>query len=364
MPKRFKKLENFSNGTPLLGKAFGVSPDAFGTGSNEYYIFGFSNKKDRPVPARWKWKVGNAAPTGPKDLGTIVVPSSLPAVKKPGGVAIASRANGTSWVGSGKSVNDYRVDCSEAFLQKDDSPNPKPMKGLGHLDDQSNSAAKAVSKDASVIAGRAWSGTNQCDAVVFSGGGYLWRLPHLSGGRDVSVACGVSANGKRIVGKSDSSRGTEAVFWHERRKRWTRPRSLHKKSDKNVFGKALDVSVDGKVIVGQVWDENAKKFVAFHWKGGNMALHTDTSRARAVAVHSGTTTIVGEMGVGNAEEAFIWTVGVGVKSLQTELGTVVSNEWKLRQAHAISNDGNVIVGVGEQTIGGITTTHGWIASLT
>ena len=78
----------------------------------------------------------------------------------------------------------------------------------------------------------------------------------LSGGVFSSVAYGVSADGAVVVGKSDSSSGTEAF-------RWTQPGGMVGLGDLpggSVLALAYGVSADGSVMVGRSSSASGKGY--------------------------------------------------------------------------------------------------------
>lgn len=89
--------------------------------------------------------------------------------------------------------------------------------GLGFLPGQNYSFARALSADGSVVAGDAqvsWrSPARQAFRWTESGG--MVGLGFLSGGGNYSIVLGLSDDGTRLAGASDSAEGIQAYLWTE-----------------------------------------------------------------------------------------------------------------------------------------------------
>jgi uncharacterized membrane protein len=276
------------------------------------------------------------------------------------------------------------------------------MFGLGrlanpdNLDWHSYSEARDVSYDGAVVVGRSWSGKNDRDAVVWQFADSQWTLEDLvplPGNRHSAMACAISGNGLVSVGKCDtgtqlSDRSTHAVRWTRQTTQggWGAAESLHPTGSRPVFGKALDVSEDGSVIVGQrdvlisAGPPVVKEFVAFRYEQTPpgpfpmVPLATESGdfvKSRARAVSGDGAVVVGEfdLGTGTGDEAFIWTTTVTHLKRLSEvlrddfnLGTDLDG-WILQQAHGVSHDGLVVVGSGMHLVDEVPRTEGWVASM-
>jgi probable HAF family extracellular repeat protein len=145
------------------------------------------------------------------------------------------------------------------------------MVGLGDLPGEPRcSRALAVSADGKVIVGK-----GDCDAsfqVEDLGQAYRWTeseglrpLGFLPGGSELSVAEAISADGRVVVGASQTDAqlgGSLQAF------RWTEPAGmlpLFGPNDWPSWSSAADVSADGAVIVGQRWREGAQQSDAYIW---------------------------------------------------------------------------------------------------
>ena len=180
------------------------------------------------------------------------------------------------------------------------------------------------------------------DAASFRG------LGDLPGGAFSSVAMGVSADGKVVVGYSVSSNGTEALYW-------TPTNGLVGLGDLpggSFFSSAYAVSPDGSVIVGRATSASGTE--AFRWtQAAGMAglgdLPGGLFGSTANAVSASGTVIVGwsiSTSSGTRQEAFRWTATNGMTSLGDFPGGNYSSV-----AHGVSADGSVIVGVSSSSNG-------------
>lgn len=187
------------------------------------------------------------------------------------------------------------------------------MVGLGFVPGGYNSWATAVSADGSMVVG--WSGP-QGDPVAFrwtaaTGMMPLGALPR----RPDSTAQGVTPDGMVIVGASFAEGGTAEAF------RWTADGGMVGLGDLpggNFWSSAADVSADGSIIVGQ----------------GTTA--TGTAATIWDALH----------GTRNLKDVLLSDYGLDLAG------------WTLFGAHAISDDGRTIVGLGKNPN---NREEGWIA---
>ncbi|HEY4074365.1 MAG TPA: autotransporter domain-containing protein [Herbaspirillum sp.] len=149
-------------------------------------------------------------------------------------------------------------------------------------------------------------------------------------GGNSSVALGISADGKVVVGTAVNSTASIVAF------RWTQESGMQ---DLGVAGgSANGVNADGSVVVGEFTvGANVK---AFRWVGGVV---TDLgtlggASAAANAVNADGSVVVGGSNNGTFDRAFRWSAGTGVMS---DLGTLGGNT---SEAYAVSDDGTVVAG--------------------
>lgn len=179
------------------------------------------------------------------------------------------------------------------------------MTGLGDLlGGQFWSSASDVSADGSTVVGRGTSGDGQ-EAFIWTQKDGMTILGDLEGGRVESEAYGVSADGTTVVGRS-SARGGDLVFlWDARRG----IRGLDFFPENSVSCFPSGMSADGSIIVG----------VIRGIRGGD----------------------------------FIWDVKHGRRSLTgiLEAEGIDLTGWRLGGPMALSSDGKVVVGVGQNPDG-------------
>lgn len=229
------------------------------------------------------------------------------------------------------------------------------------------STAFGISGNGGVIVGQASTSTNATHATKWVGG-TATDLGVLSGG-SFSLARAVSTDGNTIVGESGQSIGARAVKWV----------GGGAATSLGVFSGGTEslangVSSDGSVIVGESGSTagGTPHTAAFRWtSGGGMVdlgnLGDPSMNASALAVSGDGTIVVGQVQNGihvGDTDAFIWTQGTGMQSLITVLKnhgmTGPLNNWELKSATCISQDGKVIGGQGKNPAG---QPEGWIAIL-
>lgn len=207
------------------------------------------------------------------------------------------------------------------------------------------------------------------------------RLGDLDGGLELSVANGISADGKVVVGYSHSATGSEAFRWtledgmeglgfpiafavsgdgavvvgHRLRDgrsepvRWTRRSGIDspKISSEYRRGAAQGVTVDGSTVIGVVgtgMSDAEGHDLAFRWRGGDRFAtlapeSAESGSTDATAISGDGGVIVGLRRLENGHtEAFRWTEATGIVGLGCLAGHTTS------RASAISADGKVVVG--------------------
>ncbi len=227
--------------------------------------------------------------------------------------------------------------------------------GLGDLAGGAfNSYAYGVNADGSVIVGIGVSGSGQ-EAFRWTNAGGMVGLGDLAGGTFNSQASGVSADGSVVVGYSDSTLGYQAF-------RWTDAGGMVGLGDLAggmYLSTAEGVSADGSVVVG--YSRSASGSEAFRWNAsdgmvGLGDLAGGAFDSQALDASSDGSVIVGYGSSGTGERAFRWTESSGMQSLEEYLTSngVDLTGWTLRQASAISDDGNTIVGSSDSPAGSET----------
>jgi probable HAF family extracellular repeat protein len=181
-------------------------------------------------------------------------------------------------------------------------------------------------------------------------------LGDLPGGTFFSSAQGVSADGLVVVGASTGT-STEDAF------RWTQAGGMvalgFLPGDNRSIATAT--SADGAVVVGSSRNPNGL-WQSFRWTSatGMFGIGVDT---QAHDVSGDGMTIVGRAFTVPGNEAYLWTNALGLVDLRMHLiglGVTGLTGWQLREALAVSQDGNAIVGFGTNPAG---QTEAWIAYL-
>jgi len=226
--------------------------------------------------------------------------------------------------------------------------------GLGDLDGGSYySMANGVNSDGSVVVGYSGS-ANGPEAFRWTEADGMVGLGDLDGGSFFSYAHGVNSDGSVVVGYSGSANGNEAF-------RWTEAGGMVGLGDLaggSIYSEATDVNSDGSVVVGYSGSANGTE--AFRWTEadgmlglGDLAGGSFFSYAHGV--NSDGSVVVGDSVSANGTEAFRWTQASGMVSVLDWLragGVAVDENISLSNAHAVSDDGNTVVGKGDFGNGG------------
>ena len=173
--------------------------------------------------------------------------------------------------------------------------------GLGDLPGGiRESQACDISADGRVVVGSSQS-SNGVEAFQWQAG-VITALGDLPDGLFESVAWGVSADGSVIVGSGQSAAGLEAVRWQA-----GSPVGLGHLPGGTV-SEALDVSADGSAIIG--WSTSASGDQAFEYRAGVMTglgdLPGGAFNSHAIAISAGGTVIVGRGQPNGEEEPARW----------------------------------------------------------
>lgn len=236
------------------------------------------------------------------------------------------------------------------------------MVGLGNLTgDFFESFSFAVSADGSVVVGRGRSELG-AEAFRWTEAGGMIGLGDLPGGSFHSSALATSADGAVVVGVGNNIARSEAFMW-------TDAGGMVGLGD-IVTTFATAISADGTVIVGQAPGPQGWN-LGFRWTevGGLVDLGDlpgGIIRTEPFATSADGNVIVGFSATDVAQEAFVWTSTLGMRSLRDmltdEFGLDLTG-WKLDRATSISADGRTIVGWGTREVGPTHVTEGWIATI-
>ncbi len=238
-------------------------------------------------------------------------------------------------------------------------------KVLTRLPGFSRADASDVSADGSFVVGTLREGNvNIAEAFRWTDGGGMVGLGTLSGGpTSYSVASGVSADGLAVVGWSGSNPNVgESYLWTEGGGMQGLG-VLPGDTDSGAHG----ISADGSTVVGV--SGNCCEAQAYRWTAGTGMLGLGYLPGRDVSAATGVSGD-GSVVVGYSEhfngtsdgEAFIWDETHGMRRLQdvlTAAGLDLTG-WRLQYTGDVSDDGNVIVGWGDNPAG---RREGWIARL-
>lgn len=191
---------------------------------------------------------------------------------------------------------------------------------LGGLDGYTSNQAKGVSADGQVVAGGSSTGNSPREAWRWTVSDGPEGLGDLEGGSFHSVPTAISADGSTIVGFGHVEDPQEGGSWPEAF-RWTAKEGMVGLGDLPggpYLSIATDTSADGSVVIG----------------------YSHTSRG---------------------SEAFVWDEAHGMRRLcdilNDEFGIDMS-AWTWTRARAISDDGTVIVGTGDNPSG---DREAWVA---
>lgn len=166
----------------------------------------------------------------------------------------------------------------------------------------------------------------------------------LPGGMFYSNANDVSSNGSVVVGSGVGSSGGSQAF------RWTLSDGIHEIGSSNlfVFATGNAVSGDGSTIVGN-GALSLSQYVGYHWTAANgFTLISDGTGAGFDAndVSFNGTYVVGTRHDFGSREAYRWTQAGGFELLGDLAGGAQESF-----AYAISSDGTVVVGSGNNADG-------------
>jgi probable HAF family extracellular repeat protein len=236
------------------------------------------------------------------------------------------------------------------------------MAGLGFLAGGTTSSLGFLTSDGAAIVGTANDNTGNYQAFRWTQGSGMQGLGLLTGG-SYSSPTAINHDASAVVGFGDDVNGNQQAF------RWmqsTGIQGLGFLSGGN-YSAASGVNADGSIVVGYGNDINGNQ-QAFRWmqSTGMQGLGFLTTNYVGANSFANSMNIDGSIIVGNADshggqEAFIWTPGDGMKTLNSVLQNkgVDTTGWHLDDANHISADGRIVFG--QATVSG--NTYGYIADL-
>ena len=166
-------------------------------------------------------------------------------------------------------------------------------------------------------------------------------------GYEISVARDVSLDGTAVIGNAlrvgDESREQQAFRWTES------TGMVGLIEDDTLNSLALEVSQDGRVVVGTVWDRAGGNHRLFHWTESGETSFIEPlegySNSLMYDVTKDGSAIVGiNYGIGDRSTGFYWSETTGIRKLEAldpdQNGTRYFNS----SASAVSEDGLVVIG--------------------
>lgn len=240
------------------------------------------------------------------------------------------------------------------------------MIGLGDLEGGDHySVANGVSADGRIVVG---IGATDGDFGNFYARAFMWTQElgivalDMLPGAWVSHANAISADGRVVVGGvTNASYAPEAFRWTEQ----DGMLGLGDLSGSSFYSDATAVSADGSVVVG--WGLSDRGWEAFRWTqaDGMVGLgFLEGNQSEAYAVSADGSVVVGGATTTPRSRPFIWTADEGMRNLQDvlqfELGLDLGEFVELTYATGITADGRTIVGQGFTRDG---DARGWVAYL-
>ncbi|TAG07335.1 MAG: hypothetical protein EAZ42_13050 [Verrucomicrobia bacterium] len=234
---------------------------------------------------------------------------------------------------------------------------------------ESSSFANAVSSDGMRIVGSGRAAPNPAQPTITASSFYGWiypinspasitLIPDLTGGRFTSFANGISGNGNLIVGQSSSANRPTGTGTNNEAIRFSMPSGPTqgigdlRPDAANFDSKASAISRDGTTIIGRgrLATGGNPGFRFTDSLGmeslGNLPTGTTPINTEAIAVNGDGRVIVGLTSTSSGNEAFIWTINQGMRSLSSVAGLTALqlDGGRLEEATGVSDDGKTIVG--------------------
>ena len=231
---------------------------------------------------------------------------------------------------------------------------------LGYLPNAGSCPSRSnvldMSDDGSTIVGLSWDGCDGRGFVWTEATGMLELEPLAPNGNRASV---VSRDGAVIAGFTKGTLASRTpAYWA--------PDTSGAALDPLYGGEVNGLSGDGSLSVGTLFFSGDEHYAAFVRDGSGAItrlgmLNPGEMAGRAVDVAEDGQTIAGYDYIGNARQAWVWTAGEGIVSLNDRLaGLGVNVPRELLTTEALSDDGRVVVGTALLAQG---ETVGYIATL-
>ena len=209
-------------------------------------------------------------------------------------------------VGSAENDDNNYLPTYRATVWSGNGWTTKTDLGTLRSDNSGSSSAYAVNSDGSVIVGQSEDDINPLGhAIVWSGSGWttktdLGTLRSDNSGQ--SIARAVSRDGSIVVGKAGNNDHSEnrAVVWHG--ENWGKKKDLGTlKADNSGFSEAYAVNEDGSVIGGWAENDNGENHATI-WSGSGWGTKTDLGALKAD--NSGVSVVRGLSADGNFAVGF------------------------------------------------------------
>ena len=286
--------------------------------------------------------------SGRDDFGSL---AGMPVVSLASGLSDTGVVVGYTDDGSFKNMRAYRWTGSG------------PLQDLGLLPGETRSLAWGVSGDGNVVVGHAEHG----QFTNFTGQAFRWTptsgmqgIGKLTPGSLLSKALAVSRDGKVIVGENRNEAFTaDAFVWTQA----TGMKALPKLANPAGTATADALSADGTVIVGR--SASASGMIhAVRWVNGQIEDLVSGAYANlnsvAYAVSDDGTVVGGTLnGLG-----FVWTPATGFLKTEDYLelhGVEVPSDYQLEEIYAVSGDGLTIGGQARDLATGVR--EGFVATV-
>jgi len=226
------------------------------------------------------------------------------------------------------------------------------------------SGSPAISADGKVVASSILDDSGQVGVqgrwTEAAGWQVLNPMPRDAGQVDLDLAgvYGMSGNGKVVTG----------LYWRPGRpgglahgSAWTERKGVKDQGSSGRSSRIDDANHDGSVLVG--WDEHIDWGIrqATAWvQGQRQLLEVSEWPSEAASVSADGTRVVGQAydAATGVESAVMWTANAGSWQRQV-LGVLPGTDWDgSAYASGLSDDGQVVVGLGRTTFG--PRTKGWV----
>jgi probable HAF family extracellular repeat protein len=225
------------------------------------------------------------------------------------------------------------------------------------------SVATGVSADGKFVVGYSsstLSGTTSYEAFRWSAETGMVPLGDLPGGTYTSFAQAISADGATVVGHSRASSGDQAFRWTQA----TGMVGLGYLPGGSLYSLASAVSADGSIIAGESRSGlSGTRREAFRWTPtdgmvGLGDLPGGDFNSVASGISADGSVIVGDSSSSNGNQAFRWTEATGLVGLGDLDGGIFNSV-----AYGVSADGSTVVGYGTPDNSGTHEVFRWTAGM-